>query len=84
MLKEDYSRFLPKDNSWLLPRENGMLLSDYHISILALHGLDYMKYNNIKEILFDINDILDEEENEELEQVARELSEIDYYSSKKN
>lgn len=84
MSNDEYQKFLPNDNSWLIVRDNGMLLSDYHIEILARNGIDYLKYGSIKQILFDINDILDEEENEELETVARELDERNYYSSKKN
>lgn len=84
MLKVDYKDYLPDMNSWLLPRENGMLLSDYHIEVLSRNGIDYLKYGSIKEILFEINDILDEGADEELELVARELDERNYYSSKKN
>ncbi|MBQ6840682.1 MAG: hypothetical protein IJO63_01010 [Bacilli bacterium] len=84
MLKDDFEGYLPNMNSWLLPRENGMLLSDYHVEVLARNGIDYLKYGSIKEILFEINDILDEEEDEELEQVARELDERNYYNTKKN
>ncbi|MBE6148388.1 MAG: hypothetical protein E7167_02710 [Firmicutes bacterium] len=84
MLKENYKDLIPDNNSWLLPRENGMLLSDYHIEVLKRNGIDYMKYGSITQILFDINDILDEEENEELESVARELDERNYYNKKKN
>lgn len=84
MNKDEYQKFLPNDNSWLIARDNGMLLSDYHIEVLARNGIDYLKYSSIKQILFDINDILDEEENEELETIARELDERNYYSSKKN
>ena len=79
MLKESYKNVLPDMNSWLLPRENGMLLSDYQISVLASNGINYLQYGTITEILFVINDILDEEENEELEIVAKELDENNYY-----
>lgn len=80
----DDKSFLPKDDSWQKRRANGMLLSDYQVNVLKNNGIDFMKYNNIKEILFDINDILAEEDNDELEQIARELDEKDYYSELKN
>ena len=81
---KDFKDLIPNEKSWLIPRENGMLLSDYHIEVLYRNGINYLNYGSLKEILFDINDILEEEENEELEIVARELDERNYYSSKKN
>ena len=84
MLKEDYKDLIPDINSWLLPRENGMLLSDYQVEVLHRNWINYLKYGSIKEILFEINDILEDDENEELEGVARELDERNYYASKKN
>ena len=81
MLKENIKNYLPEMNSWLLPRENGMLLSDYQVEVLLRNGIDYLKYSSIKEILFEINDILDEEENEELENVAKTLDETNYYQN---
>ena len=84
MLKEDYKNILPEMNSWLLPRENGMLLSDYQIDVLARNGIDYLKYGTISEILYTINEILDKQENEELEDVAKKLDESNYYRNVNN
>ena len=79
MEKEELENTLPKDDSWLKPRENGMVLSDYHIKVLAKNNIDYKKYNNVKELMFAINE-MDIDEDDELEQIARELDEMDYYS----
>ena len=76
----EYEKYLPKKDSWLQKRDNGLILSDYQISVLKLNGINYSKYGSLKEILFAINDILDEEENDELEIVAKEISENDYYN----
>lgn len=86
MLKQSMKDYLPGMDSWLIPRENGMLLSDYQVDVLARNGIDYKKYGSIKEILFEINDILDEDDGDldELEAVAKELDEKNYYRSKKN
>lgn len=86
MLKDDLKNYLPEMNSWLIPRENGMLLSDYQVEVLAKYGIDYKKYGSIKEILFEINDILDEDDGDldDLEAVSKELDEKNYYRSKKN
>ena len=79
MEKEELENTLPKDDSWLKQRENGMVLSDYHIKVLAKNNIDYKKYNNVKELMFAINE-MDIDEDDELEQIARELDEMDYYS----
>ena len=84
MLKESYKNILPEMDSWLLPRENGMLLSDYQIDVLARNGINYLDYGTISEILFAINDVLDEDENEELENVAKKLDESNYYRNVNN
>ena len=81
MLKETYKDLLPDMNSWLIPRENGMLLSDYHIDVLQRNGINYLEYGSIKEILFTVNEILEEEENEELENAAKDLDEKNYYKN---
>lgn len=59
---------------------NGMYLSYNQISVLNSNGLDYKKYKNIKELMFDIDEYLyNEPDNIELENVLEELSEYDYY-----
>lgn len=80
----DYTQFVPKEDSWLKKRNNGMILTDYHISVLNKNGINYENYGSVKEILFAINDILEIDEDEELELVAREIDERNYYQSKKN
>ena len=81
MLKESFNNLLPGMDSWLIPRENGMLLSDYHVAVLQRNGINYLEYGSIKELLFAINDILDEDENDELEEVAKDLDEKNYYKN---
>ena len=82
MLKENYQNYLPNMDSWLLPRENGMLLSDYEVSILEQNGINYLNYQSISQLLMAINDILDaDEDNEELENVAMQIDEKNYYGN---
>ena len=76
--------YLPKNDTWLKKRENGMILSDYQISVLKRCGINYLNYATITQILFDINEILEEDEDEELEIIAREIDERNYYNEKKN
>lgn len=76
---KDLKKGLPQEDSWLEKRENGMVLSDHHIKVLNRNNIDYKKYKNIKELMFAINE-MDIDEDDELEQVARDLDEMDYYS----
>lgn len=65
-------------------RENGMFLSDYQIQVLKRSGLFYQKYKTVKELLFDIEVLLNSVDSssdlDSLEQIANELSEREYYS----
>lgn len=82
MLKENYQNYLPQMDSWLLPRKNGMLLSDYQVSVLNKNGINYLEYCDISALLYAINEVLDsDEDNEELENVAIELDEKNYYGN---
>ena len=48
-------------------RENGFLLSDYQVSVLNRNGIDYRKYGNVRELLFEIESYLDDDFDEELD-----------------
>ena len=49
--------------------------------ISLLHILDYLKYNNISSLIYDLEEILNEEYNEELDKVSSELAEFNYYNN---
>ena len=61
-------------------RENGMLLSDYQIAVLNRNGIDYRKYNNVRELMFEIENCLDDYFDDELDIVSSQLSEYIYYN----
>ena len=65
---------------FLKRRENGLLLSDYQVNLLNQNGINYKRYNNLSSLLFDLEEILNEEENIELEEISKQLSEIHYYN----
>ncbi|MBR3161910.1 MAG: hypothetical protein IKF19_04190 [Bacilli bacterium] len=75
MLDIDYYKYLSIDNG------KGVLFNREDIDILSLYGFDYMKYSNIRELIFDIDNYLNDtyEELDDLEEVLVRLSEIDYY-----
>ena len=64
-------------------RENGMLLSDYQVSVLNRNGIDYRKFTEIRELLFEIENCLDDYFDEELDLVGSQLSEYIYYNDTK-
>ena len=64
-------------------RENNILLSDYQVSVLKRNGIDYNKFSSIRELMFEIENYLDEEFDEELDLVSSQLSEYIYYNETK-
>lgn len=68
------------ESDLLLPRENGLMLRNHQIDILKRNQIDYRNFSTMKQLLFEIERVLKEEEVEEcLEQVASEISEWVYY-----
>ena len=76
----DASNYSEFDNLILKRRDNNFLLSDYQISVLNRVGIDFIEYNNIRDLLFDIEECLNEFYDEELDLVSNQLSEFIYYS----
>lgn len=76
----DASNYSEFDNLILKRRDNNFLLSDYQISVLNRVGIDFIEYNNIRDLLFDIEECLNEFYDEELDLVSGQLSEFIYYS----
>ena len=64
-------------------RENNILLSDYQVSVLNKNGIDYKKYVSIRELLFEIENCLDDDFDDELDLVSSQLSEYIYYNESK-
>ena len=59
---------------------NGIYLTENQIEILKQNGFNYEKYQNIKELIFDLDEYLNEEpDNIELENILDNLTEFDYY-----
>ena len=61
---------------------NGIYLSDSQIAVLKQYGFSYQNYSDIKRLIFDVEEYLNEnydQELEDLENVVCSLSEFDYY-----
>ena len=80
---DDAIRFSNYQELLLNRRENGMLLSDYQVSVLTRNGIDYKRFNNIRKLLFEIENCLDDYFDDELDLVSSQLAEYIYYNDTK-
>ena len=71
------------DNLLLKHYNNGILLSDYQVGILKNNGFDYTKYGSMQELLFDIEEYLNDEYDDELDIVSNQIAELIYYKDTK-
>ena len=76
----EYSNY---ESLLLKHRKNGILLSNYQVNVLNNNGFNFDKYSNIHELLFDIEEYLNEEYNEELDLVSSQIAELLYYKDTK-
>lgn len=80
---EDAINFSNLNDIILKRRENNLLLSDYQVSVLRRNGIDYNKFTSVRELLFEIENFLDEEFDDELDLIGSQLSEYIYYNDTK-
>lgn len=69
---EDY-----QNNMRQFIKSNKLMLSEKQINILNQYGIDYTQ--NVKMILYEIDEILNNNYDELLDEVSREIAEMDYY-----
>lgn len=69
------------DKNMHTKRENNMYLSDNQIEILRKYNINYSDYNNIEELIYKIEAILNQDYSEELDRISSELSEYNYYNN---
>ncbi len=61
---------------------NHLFLTNHEIEVLKRYQIDYSHAHHLKEILFEIEECLQEEvDSEELEGIAQTISERDYYQN---
>lgn len=73
---EDCSKYFHK-------KIGNLYLSQAEMDILDMYEIDYKKYNDIKLLMYEIEEVLEEEESDELEWVLNELAEFNYYNNTK-
>jgi len=70
------------DDDFLVKRPNGLLLSNNDVSILDKYNIDYNSCKNLSELIFLIEDYLeDSDELVDLEELSIKLSEFNYYQN---
>ena len=70
------------DKSMIKLRGNGIYLSDNQIEVLKRYDIDYKKYISLNSLIFEIEEILNEEvDASDLEEVSSRLSELNYYNN---
>jgi len=73
----DYEKLLLKR------KENNMLLSDFQINVLSRNGINYLNHSNMHDLLFEIEECLNDEYDDELDMVSSQISEYLYYKDTK-
>ena len=66
-----------------MKRIGNLYLSQAEMDILDMYEIDYKKYNDIKLLMYEIEEVLEEEDSDELEWVLNELAEFNYYNNTK-
>ena len=66
---------------YIIRRSNGLYLSVNLIEVLRKHDIHYEKYTNLNSLIFEIEEILNEQELEDLEEVSSKLAELNYYNN---
>lgn len=70
------------DKNMIKMRGNGIYLSDNQIEVLKRYDIDYKKYISLNSLIFEIEEILNEEvDASDLEEVSSGLSELNYYNN---
>lgn len=64
-----------------IERKNKMYLSNNEIKTLEKYNVNYNNYDSLSSLIFDLNEI---EGDDDLEQLAIELSEFNYYNNQIN
>ena len=75
-----YDEYIKDINKNFHKKYGNLLLSDYQVQILNQYNIDVYKFNNTKELIMYLEELLNEQEYEDLELVSQQLSEDYYYS----
>lgn len=80
---DDAVRYADIDKVLVKRRENNILLSDYQVEVLKRANIDYKSFINMHELLFEIEEYLNEVYDDEVDLVGKQLAEYVYYGEMK-
>ena len=70
------------DKNMIKQKKNGIYISDNDVEVLRRYNIDYNKYVSLSSLIFDIENILNEDTDvDDLEEVSRRLAELNYYNN---
>ena len=62
--------------------KNGLMLTNWEISVLDKYDISYQNCHTLKELLFEIEEVLSEvDQGDDLDGVSQSISERDYYQN---
>ncbi len=76
-------KYANHDELLLKHYDHGILLNDYQVNILKNKGFDFNKYTSMRELLFDIEEYLNDNYDDELDLVSNQIAELIYYRDTK-
>ena len=62
-------------------KSNNLMLTKKQIEVLKSYEIDY--HQNVKMILYEIDEILNNDYDEVLDEISRDIAEMDYYNNTK-
>ena len=61
--------------------KKGIFLSDYQIEVLLKYNIDPYKCASINELIYLIDEVLEDEDCDDLDAISREIMEFNYYTN---
>ncbi len=80
---DDAMKIADIDNVIFKHRSNGLIVSDYQLSVLERCGINFFNYSSFDELLFDIEEYLYDNYDEELDIISDQIAELKYYKDTK-
>lgn len=68
------------ENNSFYKKYGNIYLTDKQVKILNKYNIDYMKFNSLNELIYNIEYYLNNDYLEDLEVVSEELAEFNYYN----
>ncbi len=68
------------EDDFLIKRSNGLTLSNKDVKILENNDINYLECHSLEELIFVIEETLNNQDSEELEELSIKLGEYNYYN----